>query len=135
MWSITQPHYSWAAPRGSLSLLSTHSFTFELTTALLETVDKGRKNLFMIKSLQRMYGTWRLELNVTCLPHSPNRYMAPVVNYLIKHSKIEIVHSDQKQLELVVQRILDHFLQTFYSSVESTSKLEVLKKIHNFCRY
>ena len=33
------------------------------------------------------------------------------------------------QLELVVQRILDHFLQTFYSSVESTSKLEVLKKI------
>ena len=33
------------------------------------------------------------------------------------------------QFELVVQRILDHFLQTFYSSVESTSKLEVLKKL------
>ena len=33
------------------------------------------------------------------------------------------------QLELVVQRIHDHFLQTFYSSVESTSKLEVYKKL------
>ena len=79
-----QPHYSWAAPRGSLSLLSTHSFTIELTTALLETVDKCRKNVFMSKSLRRMYRALGLELNVTCLPHSPNRYMAPVVNYLIK---------------------------------------------------
>ena len=33
------------------------------------------------------------------------------------------------QLELVVQRIHDHFLQTFYSSVEITSKLEVFKKL------
>ena len=33
-------------------------------------------------------------------------------------------------MELVVQRILDHVLQTFYSSVESTSKLKALKKLN-----
>ena len=36
---------------------------------------------------------------------------------------------NHSQLELVLQRIHDHFLQTFYSSVETTSKLEVFKKL------
>ena len=33
------------------------------------------------------------------------------------------------QVELVIQRINDQFLQTFYSSVETTSKLDVFRRI------